>query len=76
MCQNLFTTTEIQIMVLAIHSNKFLTPEPIAAAVPFHLHQEATHLALVHQAVVAVPVHLEVVVAVAQFVQAEVAIKP
>ena len=66
-------------MALAIRSNKFLTQEVIITTtiVHIHLHQEAIHLAQVHQAVVVVPVHLGAVVGavVAQLVRAEVAIK-
>ena len=61
---------------LAIHSNKFSTAE--IATVHIHLHQEVIHQVQVHPAVAAVPVHQGVVVevvAVAQVVQAEVAIK-
>ena len=69
-------------MALAIHSNKFLTTEPIsiaAAIVHIRLHQEAIHLVQhlvqVHQVEAAVPVHLVVVVVVAHLVRPEVAIK-
>ena len=67
-------------MALAIHSNKFLILElilTVAAIVRIHLHQEAIRQAQVHQAVAAVPVHLEAVAAavVAQLVRAGVAIK-
>ena len=65
---------------LAIHSNKFSTAEiAIAATVHIHLHQEVIHQVQVHPVVAAVPVHqggaVVEVVAVAQVVQAEVAIK-